>query len=150
MSNFRFIAKLRGRSRDFPKDPLHPNRCTATRSIHISCQSGTFVETDEPTPCPRSGAEAGRTPCPKGGGQEELPLVQGQGRQLRGDTLCPRSGAATRGVTPCPRSGAVVGRRYPMPDPRDSGREDQPHALAARAQAGLEELSHVEGQEGRR
>ena len=32
-------------------------------------------------------------------------------------------------------------------------REDQPHvqgAVAARAQEGLEELSHVEGQEGRR
>ena len=31
------------------------------------------------------------------------------------------------------------------------GREDQPHiqeAVAARAQEGLEELSHVEGQEG--
>ena len=35
---------------------------------------------------------------------------------------------------------------------RGSGREDQPHvqgAMAARAQEGLEELSHVEGQEGR-
>ena len=33
-----------------------------------------------------------------------------------------------------------------------SGREDQPHvqgAVAARAQEGLEELSHIEGQEGR-
>ena len=33
------------------------------------------------------------------------------------------------------------------------GREEQPHvqgAVAARAQEGLEELSHVEGQEGRR
>ena len=35
---------------------------------------------------------------------------------------------------------------------RGGGREDQPHvqgAVAARAQEGLEELSHVEGQEGR-
>ena len=34
---------------------------------------------------------------------------------------------------------------------RGGGREDQPHiqgAVAARAQEGLEELSHVEGQEG--
>ena len=38
-----------------------------------------------------------------------------------------------------------------MPEARGSGRESQPHvqgAMAARAQEGLEELSHVEGQEG--
>ena len=92
---------------------------------------------------------AERTPCPKGGGQEELPHVRGQGRWPRGDTQCLRSGAATRGVTPCPRSGAAAGRSNPTPKARGSGREDQPHAMAARAQEGLEELSHVEGQEGR-
>ena len=35
---------------------------------------------------------------------------------------------------------------------RGGGQEDQPHvqgAMAAQAQEGLEELSHVEGQEGR-
>ena len=40
----------------------------------------------------------------------------------------------------------------PMPEARGGGREDQPHvqgAVAASAQEGLEELSHVEGQEGR-
>ena len=37
-----------------------------------------------------------------------------------------------------------------MPETRGGGREDQPHTLAAWAQDGLEELSHVEGQEGRR
>ena len=39
-----------------------------------------------------------------------------------------------------------------MPKARRGGPEDQPHvqgALAARAQEGLEELSHTEGQEGR-
>ena len=39
----------------------------------------------------------------------------------------------------------------PTPETRGGGREDQPHvqgAVAARAQEGLEELSHVEGQEG--
>ena len=82
----------------------------------------------------------------------------------------PRSGAATRGVTPRPRSGAAAGRRTPRPrleargggqeklphtptpEAKSGGREDQPHvqgAVAARAQEGLEELSHVEGQEGR-
>ena len=38
-----------------------------------------------------------------------------------------------------------------MPEARGGGREDQPHfqgAMAARAQEGLEELSHFEGQEG--
>ena len=40
---------------------------------------------------------------------------------------------------------------YPASEVRGSGREEQPHiqgAVAARAQEGLEELSHVEGQEG--
>ena len=36
------------------------------------------------------------------------------------------------------------------PEARGGGQEDQPHAVAALAQEGLEELSHVEGQEGRR
>ena len=37
----------------------------------------------------------------------------------------------------------------PKPEARGSGREDQPQgAVAAQAQVGLEELSHVEGQEG--
>ena len=39
----------------------------------------------------------------------------------------------------------------PKPEARGSGWEDQPHvqgAMAAWAQEGLEELSHVEGQEG--
>ena len=38
-----------------------------------------------------------------------------------------------------------------MPEARGGGQEDQPHfqgAVAARVQEGLEELSHVEGQEG--
>ena len=43
-------------------------------------------------------------------------------------------------------------RSYPMPKARGDDREDQPHVqgvVAVRAQEGLEELSHVEGQEGR-
>ena len=50
-----------------------------------------------------------------------------------------------------PRPGVVGGRNYftpPMPEARGSGWEDQPHAVAAQAQEGLEELSHIEGQEG--
>ena len=45
----------------------------------------------------------------------------------------------------------VAGRSYPTPETRSGGQEDQPHvqgAVAAWVQEGLEELSHVEGQEG--
>ena len=40
-----------------------------------------------------------------------------------------------------------------MPEARDGGREEQPHiqgAVAAWVQEGLEEPSHIEGQEGQR
>ena len=43
-------------------------------------------------------------------------------------------------------------RSYPTPEVRGSGREKQSHVqgvVAARAQEGLEELLHVQGQEGR-
>ena len=49
------------------------------------------------------------------------------------------------------RPGAVAGRSYPTPKARGCGLEDEPHvqgAVAGRVQEGLEELSHVEGQEG--
>ena len=77
------------------------------------------------------------------------------GAVTRGVTLHPRSRVATRGVTPLLRSGAVARRRYPMPKPeaRGGGRKDQPHVQGAVAEwtlGGLEELSHTEGQEGRR
>ena len=55
------------------------------------------------------------------------------------------------------RSGAAAGREElphaPTPEARGGGLEDQPHvqgAVAARAQDGLENLSHIEDQEGRR
>ena len=59
---------------------------------------------------------------------------------------------------PTPQAEARGGGREelihaPKPEARGGGREDQPHvqgAMAAQAQEGLEELSHVEGQEGRR
>ena len=44
----------------------------------------------------------------------------------------------------------VAGRSYPLPKARGGGREEQPHvqgAVAAQVQEGLEELSHIEGQE---
>ena len=57
-----------------------------------------------------------------------------------------------RGDTQRPRSGGAAERRYLASEVRGGGREDQPHIqgdVAARAQEGVEELSHVEGQEGR-
>ena len=68
-----------------------------------------------------------------------------------------------RGVTPHPRSGAVAesarlrrrgnGREeLPKSEVRGGSQEELPHVqgvVAARAQEGLEELSHTEGQEGR-
>ena len=41
----------------------------------------------------------------------------------------------------------------PKPEARGGGRKEQPHvqgALAVQVQEGLEELSHIEGQEGQR
>ena len=81
---------------------------------------------------------------------------------------CNGAGTAEKSY-PSPRSGAAARRSYPTSEVRGSGRgeeiphaltleargggqEDQPHvqgAVAARVQEGLEELSHVEGQEGR-
>ena len=72
---------------------------------------------------------------------------------MRGLTPLPRSGAVARRsypTPPCPRPRAAAGRSNPTPEARGSGREDQPHvqgAVAARAQEGLEELSHIEAQE---
>ena len=94
----------------------------------------------------------GVTPRPRSGAGAECQTATAQDR-LRGATQRPRSGAATRGVTPHPRSGAAAGRSNPMSEARGGGQEDQPHVqgpVAAWAQEGLEELSHVEGQEGQR
>ena len=51
----------------------------------------------------------------------------------------------------CIGTGAAE-RIYPTPEARGGGREELPHvkgAVAAQAQEGLEELLHVQGQEGR-
>ena len=62
---------------------------------------------------------------------------------------CDGAGTAEKSY-PSPRSGAAAERSYPTPEARGSSREDQLHvqgAVAVQAQEGLEELSHVEGQE---
>ena len=86
--------------------------------------------------------------------------VRGSSRECQAETAQERP----RGATPHPRpetapersylhlrSGAVAERSHPTPEARGGGREDQPHiqgVVAAWAQEGLEEPSHVEGQEG--
>ena len=62
----------------------------------------------------------------------------------------PSSGAEA-GRTPCPRGSGR--EELPLPEARGGGREELPHvqgAVAAQVQEGLDELSHVEGQEGQR
>ena len=102
------------------------------RGVTPHLRSG--VATRGVTPCLRSGAAVGRRyPTPqargRGGGREDLLSA------------------------PTPRPRVAAGRRNPTPEARGSGLEDQFHvqgAVAVRAQEGLEELSHVEGQEGQR
>ena len=79
------------------------------------------------TPCPRSGAVAESARLRRcRNGREELPRIRGRG-------------------------GGAAERSYPESEIRSGGREDQPHvqgAMAVWVQEGLEELSHIEGQEG--
>ena len=96
-------------------------------------------------------------------GQEEPPHVQGQRQQPRVPD-CNRAGTAERSYPASEVRGGDE-RSYPVSEVRGGGREEQPTpeargggqkdqshvqgAVAARVQEGLEELSHVEGQEGR-
>ena len=93
------------------------------------------------TPRPRLGSGESATLQRCKNGREELPRVRGQGGAA--ERRYPASEVRGGGWEELPHA--------PMPEARGSGREDQPHiqgAMAARAQEGLEELSHVEGQEG--
>ena len=111
--------------------PPRPRPGVAARRINPRPSPG--VATRGVTPRPRSGVAAGR--------RYSMLQARGQGWQARGDTPMPLS----------PRPRAVAGRSNCRTEARGGGREDQPHvqgAVAARAQEGLEELSHTEGQEG--
>ena len=47
----------------------------------------------------------------------------------------------------------MAGKSYPTLEARGGGQEEQPHlqgAVAVKAQEGLEELLHVQGQKGQR
>ena len=79
----------------------------------------------------------------RSGGREEIPHAP----SLKPGVAGWRSYPTTLSLRP----GTAGGRSYPMPEARGGGQEDQPHvqeAVAALAQEGLEELSHIEGQEG--
>ena len=83
--------------------------------------------------------------------REKLSHVQGQGQRPR-VPVCDGAGMAERSH-PTPEAREAAGRSNPTPEARGGGQEEQPHvqgAVAGRVQAGLEELFHVQGQEGRR
>ena len=83
---------------------------------------------------------------------EELPHVRGQRQWPGGATSRPRSGAMAERSHSASKARVAAGRSNPAPEARGSGREEQPNvqgAVAAWVQEGLEELSQVEGQEGR-
>ena len=106
-------------------------------------------------------------PISKGQWSEELTTSEVRVSGLEYQTAMVQEGP--RGATPRPRSGGVAERIYPAskvrgrgweelchapkPKARGGGWENQPHvqgAMEAWVQEGLEELSHIEGQEGQR
>ena len=100
------------------------------------------------TPHPRSGAEARRTPRKRVVAKRSYTTskVRASGRVCQAAT----EQEQPRRATPNPRPGAVAGKSNPTPEARGGSREE-PHdvqrAVAALVQEGLEEPSHVEGQE---
>ena len=79
----------------------------------------------------------------KGCGQEGLPHTPKPRARGSGREELPHA--------PMPEARGGGWEEQPMPKARGGGQEDQPHiqgAVAAWVQEGLEELSHVEGQEG--
>jgi len=82
----------------------------------------------------------------RGSGQEcQTAMAQ---EWLRGGTPRPRARGAAKRRYPASKVRGSNKRSYPASEVRGGGREDQPNALTAPAQEGLEELSHVESQEG--
>ena len=92
----------------------------------------------------------------RGGKEWSYPVseVRGRGQEELPHAPSPRPGATggrsyRRPLSP--RLRVAAGRSNHTTEARGGGRENQPHvpgALAARAQEGLEELSHFEDQEG--
>ena len=68
-------------------------------------------------------------------------------------TSCPRPGAVTLRSHPEPEAKGGSWEESPTPEARGGSREEQSHvqgAVATRVQESLEELFHVQGQEGQR
>ena len=113
------------------------------RSYPVSKVRGSGQE-EQPRPEARGGHERSYAASKiRGHGREEIPHAS---------SLRPGATGRRSYHTPLsPRPRAVAGRSNRSTEARGGGREDQPHvqgAVAARAQKGLEELSHIEGQEG--
>ena len=79
---------------------------------------------------PRSGAEDRRTPCPKGGSQEELPHVRGQGQRRRVPD-CDGAGTAQKSYPASEVRGGGE-RSYLASEVRGGGQEEIPHAPSPR------------------
>ena len=99
----------------------------------------------------------GATLCPRseGAAERRYPASEVKGGDERSYPTSEVRGGSREEIPHAPslRPRAMAGRSNRTPEARGGGREDQPHiqgAMAAWAQEGLEELSHVEGQEGRR
>ena len=100
----------------------------------------------------------GATPHPRsvGAAERSYPTSEVRGGNKRSYPASKVSGGGWKELPHAPKPEARgIGREdlphAPTPEARGGGWEDQPHvlrAMAARAQEGLEELSHVEGQEG--
>ena len=91
---------------------------------------------------------AGSCDCAQSLAERSYPMSEARGRS-REDPMPER--LQPRGVTPSPKSGAAARRGYPMSRVRGGGRKEQSHIqglVAAQAQEGLEELFHIQGQEG--
>ena len=123
-------SEVRGRSQE---DPMPEG--WRPRGVTLHPRSGAVAQNARLQRC-RNGQEELPKSKVRGSGREEIPRERGQGWRPGGATLCPRPRAAAR-------------RTNTTPNARSSGREDQ-GAVDAWEQEGLEEVSHVEGQEGRR
>ena len=101
------------------------------------------------TPCLRSGQRPGGPHAQGAAAKRSYPTseVKGSSRECQAATAQEQP----RGATPLLRPGAAARRSNPTPEVRGGGQKEEPHdqgAVAAWVQEGLEELFHVEGQEG--
>ena len=90
--------------------------------------TGALSTAEKSYPTSKVRAEAGRTPCPKGGGQEELPHVRGQGQWPRVPD-CDGAGTTERSY-PASRAGGAAERRYPKSEVRGSEERSCPASEA--------------------